>query len=209
MSEEKKKEYELIANVTQLFMTLGIKSLTMNDIASKLGVSKKTLYKYVSDKKELVTKSMQCIIDEEECMLSDLNSNDGNSIDRIFALNRQVSEKLQGVQPAIIFDLQKYYPEAWSIMEEHKSIFIYNQVRENLEEGVKEGLYRDNLNPEIVARIYVTLVDSIFESKLFGKEPQSFVELHTEVARYHIRGIASEQGIKYIQTLFQNKPDQI
>ena len=85
-------------------------------------------------------------------------SSKGNAIDKIFAINTMISEKLQSIQPAVIFDMQKYYPEAWAIMEEHKSVFIHNQIKENLEEGIKQGLYRKNMNPELVARIYVTLI---------------------------------------------------
>ena len=79
-----------------------------------------------------------------------------------------ISEKLQSIQPAVIFDMQKYYPEAWAIMEEHKSVFIHNQIKENLEEGIKQGLYRNNMNPELVTRIYVTLINSIFDSPLYS-----------------------------------------
>lgn len=205
MSIEKKKEQELIGAVLQLFMQLGIKSLTMDEIARQLGISKKTLYKYVTDKKDLVSKAMQCAIDEEQCVLCDLNAQEGNAMDKILAINKMVSEKLQSIQPAVIFDLKKYYPEAWEIMENHKREFIFNQVIENLTEGIEEGLYRENLNPEITARIYITLINSIFDSHLFERNIYSFQKIHTEVVRYHLRGIASEKGIKYIQSVFTNK----
>ena len=139
MTHDKRKEIELIGSVAQLFMRLGIKSLTMDEIARQLGVSKKTLYKYASDKKELVTKAVQLAIDEEACVMSEMHKAEGSAIDKIFAINTMISEKLQSIQPAVIFDTQKYYPEAWAIMEEHKCVFIHNQVKENLEEGIKEG----------------------------------------------------------------------
>lgn len=199
------KEAELIANITALFMRLGIKSLTMDEIARQLGISKKTLYKYVSDKKELVTKSVQFAISQEECMLSELDSIDGNAIDKILAINQMVSQKLQSIQPSVIFDLQKYYPEAWQVMEGHKKNFIFNQVENNLQEGIKEGLYRDNINCKITAQIYVTLIDSIFNSTLFQDNSFSFHEIHTEVARYHLKGIASEEGVEYIKSVFNKK----
>ena len=142
MTQDKRKELELIGSVAQLFMRLGIKSLTMDEIARQLGISKKTLYKYASDKKELVTKAVQLAIDDEESLLTEMHQANGNAIDKIFAINTMISEKLQSIQPAVIFDMQKYYPEAWAIMEEHKSVFIHNQIKENLAEGINQGLYR-------------------------------------------------------------------
>ena len=209
MTHDKRKEIELIGSVAQLFMKLGIKSLTMDEIARQLGVSKKTLYKYASDKKELVTKAVQLAIDEEECVMSEMHKAEGSAIDKIFAINAMISEKLQSIQPAVIFDMQKYYPEAWAIMEEHKCVFIHNQVKENLEEGIKEGLYRKNMNPELVTRIYVTLINSIFDSSLYSLSSHSFKETHTEVARYHLRGITNEKGVKFMQQLFNNTNSDI
>jgi len=209
MTEDKRKEMELLGGVAQLFMRLGIKSLTMDEIARQLGISKKTLYKYATDKKQLVTKAMQIVIEQEECVLLEMESTEGNAIDKSLATNKMVSEKLQSIQPAVIFDMQKYYPEAWAIMEDHKCVFIHNQVKENLIEGINEGLYRDNLNPDLVARIYVTLIDSIFDSSLYRDSNNSFLEMHTEVVRYHLRGITNAKGVEYMQQLFNNKNSDI
>ena len=193
---------ELMERVAELFMRLGIKSLTMDDISRLLGISKKTLYKFAKDKNDLVKQTMQLAIESDQQCLSELIEK-GNAIDKMVAINDQISEKLENIQPAVIFDLQKYYPEAWKIMEEHKSVFIYNQVRQNLINGIEEGLYRDNLEPELTAKIYVSLVNSIFESNLFDLKQTTYQRLHTEIARYHLRGIASERGLEYIKSLFK------
>ncbi len=179
----------------------------MDEIARQLSISKKTLYKYVKDKNDLVKRAMHLAIEAEQCILSELNVIEGSAIDKMLNINGMVSEKLQNLQPSVIFDLQKYYPEAWQIMEDHKCEFIFNQVKENITEGIKEGLYRKSLNPEITARIYVTLMDSIFDSQLFEANTHSFQTIHTEVARYHLRGIASEKGLKYIKTIFNKLID--
>ena len=157
----------------------------------------------------MVTKAVQLAIDEEECVMSEMHKAEGSAIDKIFAINAMISEKLQSIQPAVIFDMQKYYPEAWAIMEEHKCVFIHNQVKENLEEGIKEGLYRKNMNPELVTRIYVTLINSIFDSSLYSLSSHSFKETHTEVARYHLRGITNEKGVRFMQQLFNNTNSDI
>lgn len=195
--ETKDKELLILA-VTQLFMKYGIKSLTMDDISSHLGISKKTLYIFVTDKKDLVKQCVELLINSEQCALSDLVTLKGNAIDELFNVNRRISEKLQNVQPAVIFDLQKYYPEAWKIMENHKQCFIYEMVVENIKTGIKKELYRENVTPEIVAKIYVALIDKMFDTEFFPVNKFSFEVLHREIARYHVRGIASEKGANYL-----------
>lgn len=206
MEEEKQKE--LFIAVTELFMKYGIKSLTMDDIARQLSISKKTLYLYVSDKKDLVKKCIEMAINEDECVMCETLEEHENAIDELMAINKRLSEKLQTIQPAVMFDLQKYYPEAWKLMEDHKQCFVFEMVMKNINTGINQGLYRENANPEIIASIYITLINKIFDSELFPAHKYSFTSLHKEIARYHIRGIASEKGIKYlVKQLKENTHD--
>ena len=193
------KKTQFISEVTQLFMRFGVKSLTMDEIARQMGVSKKTIYQYVSDKKELVTQCVQLAINDEQCMLCDLKERSGNAIDILFGINKQVSEKLQSVQPSVMYDIERYYPEAWKIMENHKKQFVFDMVKSNMEQGVEEGLYRGNLIPEIIAGNYVAMINKIFDCEYFDAGKYDFKTLHREIARYHIRGIASEAGRKYLK----------
>lgn len=196
--EKQEKEKELLIAVTALFMQYGVKSLTMDDICSHLGISKKTLYLYVSDKKDLVKKSLELAIGDDQCMLCEISDTQANPIDELLAINVKISEKLQGMQPAVMYDLQKYYPEAWKVMENHKQCFVFEMVVKNIETGITQGLYRDNVNSELVAKIYVTMLDKIFEVGFFPGHKYSFQEMHREIARYHLRGIASEKGLTYL-----------
>lgn len=197
--EISEKEEELLISCTELFMKFGIKSLTMNDIASHLGISKKTIYLYVSDKKELVNNSLALHISKEEDMLNDMVLEKGNAIDELLQINQKMSEKLQSIQPAVMYDLQKYYPEGWKIVEDHKTCFVSNIVKENIEKGIKEGLYRENVNALIISNLYVVMVNKIFDTELFPPIGFDYRTLHLEMARYHIRGIASKKGINYLQ----------
>jgi AcrR family transcriptional regulator len=199
-------EEQIIEKATYLFLRYGIKSMTMDEIARQLSISKKTLYKYVSDKNELVTRSMSLLIKHDQECLGKFDLIDGNAIDKMVAINDQVSEKLENLQPAVIYDLRTYYHDAWDIMEKHKSVFVLNQVKQNMIEGIKEGYYRENLDPELNSKIYVTLMDSMFRTELFGLKQYSYQKVHTEIAKYHLRGIASEKGLEYIKKLF-NKID--
>ena len=195
---DKEKETELLIAVTALFMKFGIKSLTMDDISRHLGISKKTLYQFVSDKKDLVKKALELAVGADQCMLEDISESEGNAIDELLIINEKVSQKLQTIQPAMMYDLQHHYPEAWKVMENHKKCFVYDMVVNNINTGIKQGYYRENVNPEIIASIYVTMIDKIFDSDMFPSHQYDFSTLHKEMARYHIRGIASSKGITYL-----------
>ena len=196
---------QLLLAITELFMRYGIKSLTMDDISRHLGISKKTLYHFVTDKKDLVKQCVELTVTAEQCMLCEFATEKGNAIDELFLINKRISEKLQNMQPAVMFDLQKYYPDAWKVMESHKHCFIYDMMVKNINDGVTQGLYRDNVNAEIVARIYVGMIDKMFDAEFFPNRTFSFEILHREIARYHIRGIASEKGREYLNAKIKNE----
>ncbi len=193
------KEQEFLLSVTDLFMRFGIKSLTMDEIARKLGISKKTIYQYVSDKKDLVTKCVHLVISDEQCTLCDVQEQTGNAIDILLEINERVSEKVQNVQPSVMYDIERYYPEAYKIMQNHKKEFVFNMVKDNMVLGMKEGVYRNNLIPEIIASSYIAMTNQLFNPDPLNPPAHDFKTLHKEIARYHIRGIASEKGRLYLK----------
>lgn len=189
----------MIAEVAELFMRYGIKSLTMDEIARQLGMSKKTIYQYVSDKKDLVNQCVQLAISDEQCILSDVKNQKGNAIEILLNINKRVSEKIQNIQLSLMYDLERYYPEAFKIMQSHKKEFVFNMIKENVELGIKEGLYRENLIPEIIASSYIAMTNQLFNPDPTNPPKHSFQILHKEIAKYHIRGIASEKGRVYLK----------
>ncbi len=196
--EMDEKELQILLQVEALFMQYGVKSLTMDDVARHLSISKKTLYQYVSNKNELVQKALGRHIDKERQDMEEICSSATNAIDELFAISKHVSGMLKNIHPSVVFDLQKYYPEAWQIFDEYKMNYIYDCISTNLERGIKEGLYRDNLDVPIVSRIYIGRVDMLFDPKLFPPGQFNIADVYLELIRYHVRGIASEKGIEYL-----------
>ena len=191
------KEIQLLEQVDKLFMRCGIKSLTMDDIAREIGISKKTLYLHCSDKEDLLIKSFAHHFRCEEDFQNRIVSKNLNAIDEIFEVSKHVSEMLKTIHPSVHYDLRKYYPEAWKIFSEYRKNFMLKCVSDNMEKGKKEGLYRANLNIPIVARIHISRVDIVFDGELFPANQFNFAEVFFEMIRYHIRGIASPKGIEY------------
>jgi len=194
--EEQKQN--IISEAGKIFMRYGIKSVTMDDMARHMGVSKKTLYKFVSDKNELVYEVMKSHCDQEGVTIGGICERGLNAIDESFEISKFVVSKLKEIHPSIHFDLEKYHPQVWKDFKFIEGGQIYNCMVSNIEKGIKEGLYRDDLNIPVILKIYISRFDVVFDGEMFPKEEYNFADVYLEMFRYHIRGIASKKGIDYL-----------
>lgn len=192
------KFIEILERAGAVFMRYGVRSVTMDDVARELKISKKTLYKYVKDKSDLVSKIMQGQCEMEKIVLSEAAATAENAIDELIIISSTLGQKLQQMNPSVLFDLEKYYPEAWEVFTDHKQHFILDSVRANLDRGIEEGIYRDNLNAEIISKLYIQKIDCIFDPAIFPLGKFTFYQIHLELMRYHIRGVANEKGMDYL-----------
>lgn len=197
------KGKEILMQSAELFTKYGIKSMTMDDVARHLGISKKTLYLYVSNKKDLVKKCIEGHIGAEECMVSDCLGEMDNAIDELMAMTKFVGSQMKEMHPSVIYDLKKYHFEAYKTLTSHRDEFIFNNIKNNIEKGIKSGLYRDNMNPEIIARFYISMVNLILDPSNSEVSNYNISEIHIEMIRYHIRGIASSKGREYLKQKFK------
>ena len=192
-------EHKFLEQVSDLFFRLGLKSVTMDDIARHLGISKKTLYNQVSNKSELVSKIMMAHIEHDKCCIRDLRTESENAIDALLYITRHLKSNSANISPTVIFDLQKYYPATWQQFLDYKNSFLYDMILENIQRGLKEGLYRNNIHPPLIAKFYTSWLDRFAENLAHFHPEISFLELHREHMKYHIHGIASDKGIKYLK----------
>ena len=192
------KEKELVIKASQIFLSFGIKSLTMNDIASKLGISKKTLYNYVSDKNDLVKKCILFHIETNECELNEACDVSTNAVEQLISFSKIAGEKMKQIHPSIFYDLQKYHPEAWTIIRTFEDKTILELTKDNLRQGIGEHLYREDINIDLIAELYVSIVQGIFQDTKLLSTGISMSEYYSQMFNYHIRGIANEKGIKLI-----------
>lgn len=202
------KALKILAQSTELFMQYGIKSLTMDDIARHLGISKKTLYQSFSDKADLVYQGMLAHMKHEQDALNAIHDQCENAIEEMFLISQHVSKHIQSMHPSILFDLEKYYPEAFQEFQNYKLKYIMGCIARNIEDGITQGLYRKNMNIPVVAALYVARMDALFDQKLFPSAQFSLKDVYFEAIRYHIRGIASEKGIEYLKNKFKTLDTQ-
>jgi TetR/AcrR family transcriptional regulator, cholesterol catabolism regulator len=186
-------------------MRLGIKSLTMDDIARELGISKKTLYQHFENKSDLVYQMGQMHVDEECIMMRDTTGDSGDALDEMIRMVEWAKQELSLLTPGKIYELQKYYPETWKLFDDHSKKNIFNHIKQNIERGIKEGLYKPDINADIIAKLYVVNSKSIIDEELFPWKDFDRRALFTDFFNYHINGIATEKGLKKFSESKKNK----
>lgn len=188
-----------------LFMRYGIKSVTMDDLARQLGISKKTLYQYVSNKNDLITQIFYQKIELEKTIMAQIREDSSDAIDEILKIAAYVIGELRELSPTTVYDLQKYYQETWRQMEALHQRYIYVIIRENLQRGMGQGLYRQNMNPDIIAKLYVGKTSLVVDEDVFPTRDYDMSDLFREYIHYHIYGIASPKGLALLEKHLQEE----
>ena len=183
----------------ELFMRYGFRSVTMDEIAGQLGISKKTLYQFFEDKDSLVEAVMQKEMTymQSECKKQVTESE--NAIEELFKDMESMESVMDALNPQIVFDLEKFYPRTFEKFKKHKHSFLLDIIRKNLQRGVHEELYRNDFDIEIIARFRLESAFIIFNQELFPFGKYNVLQLSNEIYYHYIHGIATPKGKKMIE----------
>jgi AcrR family transcriptional regulator len=196
MNEELKN---ILLKARELYMKYGIKSITMDDVARELGISKKTLYQYVTDKDDLVGKFVDNEISmrqEEICKCFRIGY---NAIEELFEISIFMNKLMRNQNSATEYDLKKYYPVHFEKTIKARREGTFNYILVNLKKGINEGLYRKEMNKEVIAKLYLWRSENTHFDELFTIEEFTSIKLFVELINYHVRGIATEKGIMILE----------
>ena len=189
----------IITKSAELFLRYGVKNLTMDEIAKQLGMSKKTIYLYVANKSDLVKKVMQSHLDKEDTFIKEVQKSSKNALEENLRTMTFMSQELQGFNAVVFFELQKYYPESYALFNEHREKVAVRRILNNLKAGIKEGLYRKDIDTEIVSRIFVSALDILIDQQRFPSKKYHFYNLYKEFVNYHLGGILTPKGVTYLE----------
>ena len=189
----------LLNHLEGLFLKYGIKSLTMDDVAADLGISKKTLYQWFSSKDDLVIKVLTHHITREKTQCVQLASNAQNAIEEILILMNMNSQEMSQMKANVVYDLQKYHREAWELVRKYQQDFVYKVITENILRGRKEGLYREDFDMDIIARLHLAAVFNLFDPEIFPDNVTARVTLFKEYMMHFLHGIITSKGLAYLK----------
>ena len=188
-----------------LFRQYGIKSITMDEIANQLGVSKKTIYQFFADKDELVdTVISDLLLYNQQCCNKDRKLAT-DAVHEVFLAMEMVQEMFSNMNPIILYDLERNHPATFQKFLQHKNKFLYQVIKENIERGKAEGLYREDCNTDVITRVRLETMLLPFNQQLFPKSKFNFVDLEQQLIEYFLFGIATLKGYKLIEKYKQQK----
>lgn len=196
---DKEKRQDIIQKVMALYLQFGIRSVTMDDVVREVGISKKTLYQYFTDKSELVAAAIDCDSNLQNKEHEEAIEGASNAIEKMLKFYNFQMKMIKNYNPSMIYDLKKYYPEVHRKFVEQKREIIYENVLSNLNQGKSEGLYRQELNQEVIAILNLLRVEAFVNSTLYRPEELLTKEFFTEMFTYHMYGILSEKGRKILE----------
>ena len=186
----------IIEGADNLFMRYGIKTMTMDDIAKHLSVSKKTIYQHFKDKNELVIRVIESHMDAENGIINDIQKSASSAVDEMFLISKYLKSMMTVMNPSVLLDLQKYYPEAWAYFQNHKQECINDTILKNLEWGMEEGLYRADINPNILAISRVEQIEMAFNPMIFPTSKFSVLEVNLALLTHFIMGVVTAKGLE-------------
>ncbi len=200
-------EERILHSAAELFFRNGIKSITMDDIASHLGMSKKTIYQYYEDKNAIVNAIANHEISIQKKEMDDARKTSVDAIDEIFKTMNCLSRTFIKINANVFYDMQKFHPSSWQLFHDFKERRIMSFVEENLKEGVKQLLYRTDINVKVMAKFRVESVTLAFNPLVFPPEKYNIKDMQLILLDHFVHGISTLKGHKLINKYKQVKEE--
>ena len=192
---------KIINKAKEMFLRLGFKSITMDDIACEMCISKKTIYKYFSNKDILIEESVELVHKEVHETIEKIVSKNFNAIEENFEIKRMFREMFKAAESSPLYQLKKHYPEIYDKVLTQQVSICEDCFRQNIIKGINEGLYRENLDIDNYVKFYYTLIFNINENTMLEKDSH---ELEVKALEYHIRAMATLAGIIELEKHLKN-----
>ena len=181
----------------ELFRRYGIRSVTMDEIASQLGISKKTIYHFYSDKDALVQDIFKDITDQNKQKCTRFKDISENAIHEQYLSSDSAQEIFNDMSSSVLFDLNRFHPNVFAEFEKFKKQFLFNIIRENIIRGIKEGLFRKDIDIDIITWLKLEMISGVFhnEGVITGKtKPHQFEK---EMKDCCLHGICTKKGLLF------------
>ena len=196
------KTLHILKQLRRLYYRYGIKSVTMDDVAKHLSISKKTLYEYFNDKEDLVRNIVLMDYSIRNKFFRDLKNRQLNAIEELFEVYGMINTMFRDFNASMEYDIHKYYPGLHAKVRDIRRKNMYDMMYTNMNKGKRQGLYRKELNSKIIARLHVFKVENMYDNDIFTMEELVSVKVFNEVFVYHMQGIMSAKGRSFFEKNF-------
>ncbi len=184
----------ILEHATQLFLKYGVKSITMDDIAKELGISKKTIYQSFSSKADIVYQTAKSFFLKEIAQAEVICNEASNAVDELLRTLQWTINTLTHISPSLIMEVEKYYPQTWEVFTHFQQDYLLRLAQENLERGISEGYFRDDLNIDIVARIRILQIQASLSTQIFPLDQFDPISVQREILEVYAYSILTQKG---------------
>ena len=190
---------KLINASKELFLKYGIKSVSMDDIARHLGVSKKTIYKEVLNKKILVEEVFLDHVKFEEETIASIIKHSDNAIDELIQIAEFVLAFLKIMKPSLTYDLRKYHKDTWDLMESQHFQFLSDTIKNNLKRGIKEKLFRKKMDINVVSLIYMLKNKYIILNPMEVQTEYDLATVYKVIISQHLYSVVNKESFDILE----------
>ena len=176
-----------------LFMQYGVRSVTMDDIAKELSISKKTIYQHFKDKEEIVLRVAERVFAKEKQIMNRMHDQGENVIHEMVLISKYLREHVATVNPSALFDLQKFYKDAWEVFQVFQQECL-TLIEETIRKGMNEGYFRKAINPKVLSILRSETITLSFNQHLFPREQFDPQEVQTQLFELFVQGMLTDQG---------------
>jgi len=195
----------ILKKAMELFMRYGIRAITMDEIARNMGISKKTIYQYFSDKDELVYETALNHV-ASECMCWEDLTQFKSAIEEAQEIDRMMIADIQDTNPVIVYELNRYHPKAWDLINQMKEQTIKPNIKAHLLRGRAEGVYRDDFDVNIITNLRASMFELGLNPSVFSPNEFKLIDVFNSLNEHFIKGILTEKGrLEWEESTKQNK----
>ena len=187
-----------------MYLNLGFKSVTMDDLANELGISKKTIYTHFNNKTKLVEATTERLFNIISSGIDQIRALEKNPIEELYDIKKFAMMHLKDSKSSPQYQLQKYYPKIFCTVKRKRFEKMETCVVDNLKKGIEQEIFRKNLNVDFVARIYFSGINSINDHDLFPNDTFTMQDLEDFYLEYHLRGIVTPKGRKILNSIINS-----
>lgn len=195
----------ILEKADNLFHKFGIRSISMDEIARELGISKKTIYQFFKDKDDIVYKMTQRRIEIDKEEFSEAYNSSEDAIDELIKVSLCLRKNLNKVNPSLLFDIQKYHPRSWDLWIDYKNNFIKGYVLKSIERGKREGNFRGEIDAETLATFRIEQVQMSFDDRIFPHTKFDFTEVQMALFDHFVHGLLTIKGHEIYNNLIKSQ----
>ncbi|MCH8535740.1 MAG: TetR/AcrR family transcriptional regulator [Flavobacteriaceae bacterium] len=196
---------KILNKSAELFLEYGFKSVTMDEIATELAVSKKTIYTYFNNKSKLVEEVSKFVTHQIHQQIDTVIAQQLNPIDELFEIKRTVMKRLKDEKSSPQYQLEKYYPEIYQWCRKSQFNKMLDCVKDNVNRGISGGWYRPEIHRIFTVRIYISGMFNLKDEAFFKATDLSQKQLYEEFLKYHMRSIVTDQGLERLKEIEKNQ----